>query len=73
VKVVRTALRVARVCGGVVERDVVGPINIGLRCLSSNGRPVALASTGVHDVRAMLATPHGGATLLNCLQLIGVV
>ena len=28
-KVVRTALRVARVCGRVVERDVVGPINIG--------------------------------------------
>ena len=28
-KVVRTALRVVRVCGRVVERDVVGPINIG--------------------------------------------
>jgi putative transposase len=73
VKVVKTALRVARVCGRVVEGDVVGAINIGLRYLSSDGRPVALASTGAHDVRAMLVTPHGGATPLNCLQLIGVV
>jgi transposase len=67
---VRTALRVARVCGGVVERDVVGAINIGLRYLSSDGRPLALASTSAHEVRAMLVTPHGGATPLDCLQLI---
>jgi transposase len=73
VRVVRTTLRVARVCGRVVERDVVGAINIGLRYLSSNGRPVALASTGTHDVRAMLVTPHGGATPLDCLQLIRTV
>jgi len=69
VKVVKTTLRVVRVCGGVVERDVVGAINIGLRYLSSNGRPVALASTGAHDVRAMLVTPHGGATPLTVLQV----
>jgi transposase len=66
-------LRVARVCGGVVERDVVGAINIGLRYLSSDGRHVALASTGVHEVRATLVSPHGGATPLDYLQLIGVV
>jgi hypothetical protein len=30
----------------VLERDVVRAINVGLRFLSSNGRPVALASTG---------------------------
>jgi IS605 OrfB family transposase len=50
VRVMRTTLRVARVCGRVVERDVIGAINIGLRYLSSNGRPVALASTGAHEV-----------------------
>jgi len=69
-RVVKTTLRVARVCGGVVERDVVGAINIGLRYLSSNGRPVALASTGAHEVRVRLVSPHGGATPLDCLRLI---
>jgi len=69
VKVVKTTLRVARVCGRVVERDVVGAINIGLRYLSSDGRPVALASTGAHEVRVMMVTPHGGATPLTVLQV----
>jgi len=69
VRVVKTTLRVARVCGRVVERDVAGAINIGLRYLSSDGRPVALASTGAHDVRVMLVTPHGGATPLTVLQV----
>jgi IS605 OrfB family transposase len=69
VKVVKTTLRVVRVCGEVVERDVVGAINIGLRYLSSGGRPVALASTGAHEVRATLVTPHGGATPLTVLQV----
>jgi transposase len=73
VRVVKTTLRVARVCGRVVERDVVGAINIGLRYLNSDGRPVALASTGAHEVRVMLVTPHGGATPLDCLQLIRTV
>jgi IS605 OrfB family transposase len=73
IKVVKTVLRISRVGDRILERDVVGAINIGLRYLSSNGRPVALASTGAHDVRAMLVTPHGGATPLDCLQLIGVM
>jgi IS605 OrfB family transposase len=73
VRVMRTTLRVARVCGRVVERDVVGAINIGLRYLNSDGRPVALASTGAHDVRVTLVIPHGGATPLDCLQPIRVV
>jgi IS605 OrfB family transposase len=57
VRVMRTTLRVARVCDRVVERDVIGAINIGLRYLSSNGRPVALASTSAHDVRVTLVIP----------------
>jgi len=56
VRVMRTTLRVARVRGGVVERDVVGAINIGSRYLNSGGRHVALASTGAHEVRATLVT-----------------
>jgi len=69
VRVAKTTPRVARVCGGVVERDVVGAINIGLRYLSSGGRPVALASTGAHEVRVMLVIPHGGATPLTVLHI----
>jgi hypothetical protein len=34
----------------VVERDVVGAVNIGLKYLTSDGRPVALTSTGAHGV-----------------------
>jgi hypothetical protein len=41
-KVIKIVLRVAYVDGRVVERDVVGAINIGLEYLSSGGRPVAL-------------------------------
>jgi putative transposase len=41
-KVVKIVLRVAYVDGRVVERDVVGAINIGLKYLSSNGSPMAL-------------------------------
>jgi IS605 OrfB family transposase len=73
VRVVKTTLRAAKVSGRVIERDVVGAINIGLRYLNSDGRPVALASTGAHEVRAMLVIPHGGATPLDRLQLIRVV
>jgi IS605 OrfB family transposase len=73
IKVVKTVLRISRVGDRILERDVVGAINIGLRFLSSNGRPVALASTGAHDVRVMLVIPHRGATPLDCLQLIRVM
>ena len=69
VRVVKITLRVAKVSGRIVERDVVGAINIGLRFLPSNGRPVALASTGAHDVRVMLVSPHGGATLPDCFAI----
>jgi putative transposase len=41
-KVVKVVLRVAYVDGRIVERDVVGAINIGLKYLSSNGSPMAL-------------------------------
>jgi putative transposase len=39
---VKVVLRVAYVDGRIVERDVVGAINIGLKYLSSNGSPMAL-------------------------------
>jgi hypothetical protein len=41
-KAVKVVLRVAYVDGRVVERDVIGAINIGLKYLSSDGSPMAL-------------------------------
>jgi putative transposase len=49
-KVVKVVLRVAYVDGRIVERDVVGAINIGLKYLSIDGSPMALGSTGAHEV-----------------------
>jgi IS605 OrfB family transposase len=62
VKVVKVALRVAWVNGGVLERDIVGAVNIGLKYLNSDGSPVALGSTGTHEVWVKLVSPHRGAT-----------
>jgi transposase len=60
--VIKITLRIAYVDGRVVERDVVGVINIGLKYLSSGGRPVALGSTGTHEARVKLVIPSLGAT-----------
>jgi hypothetical protein len=56
-KVVKVVLRVAYVDGRIVERDVVGAINIGLKYLYSDGSPVALGSTGAHEVRVEASEP----------------
>jgi IS605 OrfB family transposase len=69
VKVMRMVLRVAWVGGGVLERDVVGAVNIGLKYLNSDGSPVALGSTGTHEVWVKLVNPHRGATPLTGLQI----
>jgi IS605 OrfB family transposase len=69
VKVVKVTLRVAWVNGGVLERDVVGAVNIGLRYLNSDGSPVALGSTGAHEVWVKLVIPHRGSTPLTEIQV----
>jgi putative transposase len=68
-EVVKVVLRVAYVDGRVVERDVVGAINIGLKYLSSDGSPVALGSTGAHEVWVKLVIPHRGPTPLTEIQV----
>jgi len=68
-KVVKVALRVAWVNGGVLERDVVGAVNIGLKYLNSDGSPVALGSTGTHEVWVKQVNPHRDATPLTELQV----
>jgi putative transposase len=70
-KVVKVVLRVAYVDGRIVERDVVGAINIGLKYLSSDGSPVALGSTGAHEVWVKLVNPHQGPTPLTVFPLAG--
>jgi putative transposase len=69
VKVMKTVLRVAKIGRRALERDVVGAINIGLKYLNSDGSPVALGSTGTHEVWVKLMNPHRGATPLTELQI----
>jgi len=69
VKAVKTVLRVAKVGERALERDVVGAINIGLKYLNTDGSPVALGSTGTHEVRVKLVSPHRGATPLTEIQV----
>ena len=68
-KIVKVVLRVAYVDGRVVERDVVGAINIGLKYLYSDGSPMALGSTGAHEVWVKLVNPHRGPTPLTEIQV----
>jgi len=69
VEVMKTVLRVAKIGRRALERDVVGAINIGLKYLNSDGSPVALGSTGTHEVWVKLMNPHRGATPLTELQI----
>jgi IS605 OrfB family transposase len=69
VKVMKIILRIAKVSGRVLERDVVGAVNIGLKYLNSDGSPVALGSTGAHEVWVKLMSPHRGSTPLTEIQV----
>ena len=69
VKVLKTVLRVAKVSGRALERDVIGAINIGLKHLNTDGSPVALGSTGTHEVWMKLVSPHRSATPLTESQI----
>ena len=69
VKVLKLRLKVARVNGRILERDVVGAINTGLKHLTTNGSPAALGSTCAHGVWVKLVNQHQGAIPLMELQL----
>jgi len=69
VKVLKTVLRVAKVSGRALERDVIGAINIGLKHLNTDGSPMALGSTGAHEVWMKLVIPHQSPTPQTCLKL----
>jgi len=70
VRVIKIRLRLARLSNGwVLDRDMVGALNIGLRALSSDGSPVALGSTGPHAVWVKLVNPHQGLTQTTELKI----
>jgi IS605 OrfB family transposase len=69
VKVMKIVLRVAKIDERALERDVVGALNIGLKYLNTDGSPVALGSTGAHEVRMKLVIPHQGPTPQTYLKL----
>jgi putative transposase len=68
---VKIILRIAYVDGRIIERDVVGAINIGLKYLFSNGSPMALGSTGAREVWVKHVNPHLGLTPLTEIQVFG--
>jgi len=70
VKVIKIRLRLARLSNGwILDRDMVGALNIGLRALSSNGSPMALGSTEPHAVWAKLVNPHRGLAQATELRI----
>jgi IS605 OrfB family transposase len=69
IKVMKIVLRVAKVSGRALERDVIGAINIGLKHLNTDGSLVALGSTGAHGVWVKLVNPHRGPAPLTEIQI----
>jgi len=70
VRVIKIRFRLARLSNGwVLDRDMVGALNIGLRALASNGSPVALGSTEPHAVWVKLVSPHRGLAQATELKI----
>ena len=71
IKVIKVQMRLAKLEDGLVlDRDVIGAINIGLKYLSSDGRAMALPLTEPHEVRVKLMSPHQGLTPLTELKIL---
>jgi len=71
VRVVKIQLRLAKLDNGLVlDRDVIGAINIGLKYLSSDGGWMAFTPTEPHEVWVKLMNPHQGLTPLTELKVM---
>jgi len=71
VRVIKIRLRLARLGNGwILDRDMVGALNIGLRALASDGSPVALGSTEPHEAWVKLVSPHRGLAQATELRII---
>jgi len=74
VRVIRVQLRLAKLGNRLLlDRDVIGAINIGLKFLSSDGGRVAFALTEPHEVRVKLMNPHQGLTPLTELKVMRTI
>ncbi|RLF21117.1 MAG: transposase [Thermoprotei archaeon] len=74
IRVDKIQLRLAKLGNGLVlDRDVIGAINIGLKYLSSDGRAMALGSTEPHAVWVKLMSPHQGLTPLTELKVLKTI
>jgi len=61
VRVIKIRLRLARLSNGwILDRDMVGALNIGLRSLASGGRGLTSPSTEPHGVWVKLVSPSRG-------------
>ncbi len=69
IKAAKLVLRIAKVGGRTLERDVIGAINIGLKHLS-DGSPMALGSTELHGVWVKLVITCRGLTPLMEYQTL---
>jgi len=70
VKVIKIRLRLAKLSNGwILDRDMVGTLNIGLRALASDGSPMALGSTEPHGVWVKLVSPHQGLAQATELKI----
>jgi len=70
VRVIKIRLRLARLSNGwILDREMVGALNVGLRALASNGRGVASPSTEPHAVWAKLVSPHRGLAQTTEIRL----
>ncbi len=70
VRVIKIQLRLVKLGNELVlDRDVIGAINIGLKYLSSDGRGMAFPSTELHEVWVKLMNPHQGLTPLTELEI----
>jgi hypothetical protein len=54
---------------GLLRGMLLGAINIGLKYLSSDGSPMALGSTGAHEVWVKLMIPYQGPTPLTEIRV----
>jgi len=74
VRVIKVQLRLAKLDNGLIlDRDIVGAINIGLKYLSSDGRGMAFPSTESHEVWVKLMNPHQGLTPLTELKVLKTI
>jgi len=74
IRVAKVQLRLAKLGNRLIlDRDVIGAINIGLQHFSSDGSPMVLGLTEPHEVRVKLMSPHQGLAPLTELKVLKTI